>query len=413
MFDLLKNPSYLKLWCAQVVSELGDGITHIVVIFLVGQLSDSPLVFSFVLMARYIPNLLFGVFVGPVIDRMSKKVTLVASDLYRLVILLCMIPAHESLVGLLVLIFLQGIGTVFFEPAKTATIPKIIDKEKIPEAVGLSQSTFMAMNIIAPSIGGALLLFNHVSIIFVIDAATFLVSAVLIATLSIKRDRSDTDEREATYVDSLKQGVTLVRNEPFLKGIVWLLIVSAFVMSLVGANAFHIVLNVFDIGEFHFGLLESVEGVFSVAGALLVPFVMKKMKSNRLILVTIGVTGVICIAIWPAFHLHQTLPLVPLYMWMSFVGLSNTFLNVPLSSLYMQSVSEEVLGRVSGIINAILHASFLGGLIVGGWVGTVWGGIPTVVGAGVLLVVVSIVFPMTKHYKALGEEQTGEELASA
>ncbi|MCA0988579.1 MFS transporter [Guptibacillus algicola] len=413
MIGLLKNPAYLKLWVAQVVSELGDGITHIVVIFLVSQLSDNALVFSFVLMARYIPSLLFGVFVGPIIDRYSKKVIMVIADLYRLIILLLMIPAHDSLTGILVLIFLQGIGTVFFEPAKTATIPQIIKKEKIPEAVGLSQSTFMTMNIIAPSIGGALLLVNSVSLIFVLDASTFLISALLIGMIVIKRETSEEHTSEKGYIASMKEGLSAMKNDRFLKGFTWLLVVSAFVMSVVGANMYHIILNVFEIKEFQFGLLESTEGVFGVLGALLIPFIMKRVRSNRLILVTLGFSGLICTTILPVSLLLETYPITPIFIWMSFLGLSNPFINVPLNSLFMQSVDETILGRVGGIINAILHASLLGGLLIGGWIGTVMGGIPTVVGGGILLLLVSLIFPLTKHYKDLEVKQPQEERATA
>ncbi|WP_377890929.1 MFS transporter [Alkalihalobacillus sp. R86527] len=413
MIGLLKNPAYLKLWVAQVVSELGDGITHIVVIFLVSQLSDNALVFSFVLMARYIPSLLFGVFVGPIIDNYARKNIMVIADLYRLIILLLMIPAHDSLIGLLMLIFLQGIGTVFFEPAKTATIPQLIEKENIPQAVGLSQSTFMTMQIIAPSIGGAFLLLNHISLIFVLDASTFLISALLIGMIGIKREKREREASDKRYIDSLKEGVSEMKNNGFLKGFTWLLVVSAFVMSVVGANIYHIILNVFEIKELHFGLLESTEGVCGVLGALLIPFIMKRVKSNRLILVAIGFSGLICIAILPVNLLYDAFSFTPIYVWMSLVGLSNPFINVPLNSLYMQSVSETILGRVAGIISAILHASFLGGLLIGGWIGTLVGGIPTVVIAGFLLIVVSVVFPFTKHYKGLEVTDNKEERASA
>ncbi|MCA0972428.1 MFS transporter [Halobacillus litoralis] len=413
MLELLKNPAYLKLWCAQIISELGDGITFIVVMFLVSEQSSHPAVFSFILMAGYLPHLLLGVWAGPVIDRFSKKWIMVSSDLYRLLILLLMIPFHDSVVMLVTLTFLQGIGTVFFEPARTAAIPTIIEEEQIPKAVGLSQSTFTTMRVLAPSIGGALLLLDQVSWVFAIDSATFLVSGILLMTIKMSGTVHKEGEEKDSYLESLKGGLLEVKHNMFLKGILTLMVVTAFVMSIVGATIFDVILNVFEVQELHFGMLESTEGVFGIIGALLIPYFMKKMKSNQLLLIVIGATGVITIAIAPVYHVHQVIPFAPLYIWMAFVGLSSTCLNVPLNSFIMQVIPNDVLGRVSGLMNTLLNAGFLVGLTCGGGLASLVGGIPTVIAGGSLLILVSLIFPFTSYYQALHIEKDRQAFASA
>ncbi|TGB02013.1 MFS transporter [Halobacillus salinus] len=413
MLDLLRNPAYFKLWCAQVVSELGDGVTHIVVIYLVSQLSSNPAVFSFVLMAWYIPTVLLGVFAGPLVDRFPRKWIMVGSDFYRLAILLLMIPFHHSVSALVILVFFQGIGTVFFEPAKTASIPSLIEEEQIPKAVGLSQSTFMTMNILAPSIGGGILLLEEVSWIFALDAATFLLSALLIIRLQIPSSKKGVQEEKESYLQSLLDGLRMVKKEDFLKGYIVLVVVTALVMSIVGAVVYDVVLNLFDVPELHFGMLESTEGIFGVLGALIVPYLMKKVNTNRLLLSVIGVTGVVSVGIAPVYLIHQTIPVVPLYVWMGFIGLLNTCLNVPLSSLAMQAVPQEVLGRISGLVAGVINGSFLGGVLIGGWLASMIGGMATVMCGGLLLLFVSLLFPLTAYYQALKVDQDQREFASA
>ncbi len=413
MLQLLKNTNYLRLWFAQVVSELGDGLSNLVILYLVSTFTNNPLAYTMILVARFFPNILFGTLVGPLIDRFSKKQLLIGADLFRALILFLMIFSQSSLVGLTVLIFLQGVGTVFFEPSRTATIPRIVEKSKIPEAISLSQSTFMLMLIISPLLGGLLLVSGQYSLIFLIDAGTFIASALLIMTLSIKEINNkaiDEEQGNQTYLESMKNGIKTIYQNHFLIGIIALLMIGMFVMNVVSVNMNPVILNVFEVDEFHFGTLTSVEGFFALLGALIVPYFMKKIKTNTFVIITIAYRGGMCLMIIPIYEASLHLPLVPLYIWMSLVGFCNTFINIPLNSMYMQAVPEHLLGRVSGVITTATNACLLLGLVLGGLTASMIGPMWTVTIGGGLLLAMSLIFPRTKYFSYLIVEKEFEFL---
>lgn len=120
---LFSNSSYRRLWWAQLISELGDGITRLVVIFLVAHLSDSPLALSMVVLSQVLPQMLFGAFVGPLVDRINRPLLMAASDIYRAGVVLAFILAQDSLPFIYALIWLQGIGTVFFRAGTLRPCP--------------------------------------------------------------------------------------------------------------------------------------------------------------------------------------------------------------------------------------------------------------------------------------------------
>lgn len=415
LFSILKNASYRKLWLSQVISELGDGITSLLILYLASKTSDSPLVFSYVLIARYLPNVILGTFVGPIVDKFPKKRVMILADIYRFVILIGMIFAQSSLVLLILFTLLLGVGTVFFEPAKSATIPRIMDNESIPNAVSLSQSTTMAISIIAPSIGGVLLLTKHYSFMLILDSLTFLLSALILFFIRIPSDicSKEGEKQKQSYKEALKEGVKTISSSTVLIGLFSLLIVGIFVFSFINTNIYPLLLNDFKVGELHFGTLQTVFGFTAVVGSLLVPKIMEKIKSSSLVIFTFIFIGIMCFLVIPTYKAHLLLPLVPVYIWLAIIGFTNTFINVPVNSLLLQSVPKEVLGRVTGILMTVINLSSLIGLYSGGFIADHIGSIWAIVIGGACLLVFSLVFPLTKYYKSLhikNEKSSIEEM---
>ncbi|WP_409297351.1 MFS transporter [Peribacillus sp. SCS-26] len=410
MLTLFKNRSYLKLWLSQVVSELGDGMTSLLVLYLASKLSDHPLVYSIILMARLLPSLLFGTFVGPIVDKYSKKSILVLADVYRFLIILCMIFSQSSIVLLVLLTFLLGIGTVFFEPARSASIPRIIREDQIPGAVSLSQSTMMAVSIIAPSIGGVLLFTQHYTLMLLLDSATYIISAGILLFITIPHDTASTDtQQQLSYLQSLKTGMNSISSSLVLKSLFIFLIAAIFLFSLLNTNIFPVLLDEFKVGELHFGTLQTVLGLTAVAGSLCVPAIMRRISARKLMISTFLILGIMCLLLGPVYHLKLEAGLFPLYIWAGIIGFTNTFINIPVNSLLLQSVPADVLGRVSGILMTVMALFNLAGLYLGGAAAGLIGPIEAIGGAGTLFLVFGIFFPITKYYKSLthsGKEES-------
>src|SRR4051812_41712575 len=120
MLELLRDRVYIRYWLAVVVSFAGDAMTRITLIYVAAQLTHSPAMIAFIVFAQLLPQGALGAFVGPLIDRLPKRVVLVSADLARSLIVGSMIFFVDSVWVLLVLTLLSGVGTAFFETARIA-----------------------------------------------------------------------------------------------------------------------------------------------------------------------------------------------------------------------------------------------------------------------------------------------------
>ncbi|MCB9435683.1 MAG: MFS transporter [Anaerolineales bacterium] len=184
---LAHRPSFRYLWLAQVVSLLGDWFNTIATIVLVNRYSGSGLAVSALFLARGLPPFLMGPLVGVVADRFNRKVIMIVSDLLRMVIVLGLLLVNSSdrLWLLYVLTTLQFMASAFFEPARAAILPSIVDRgTELLTANTLSSATWSAVLAFGAAIGGITAAQFGVGIALVIDALTFLLSAFLIARIA-------------------------------------------------------------------------------------------------------------------------------------------------------------------------------------------------------------------------------------
>lgn len=420
MFHLLRNPNYLKLWLAQVIAELGDGITRLVIVYLVSRLSHDPLILSFVIIAQVTPNMLFGALIGPFIDRYSKQRMMISADLYRFFIVLLMIPAQGSLAILLGLVFLQGIGTVFFEPARTALVPRIVGEERIPTAISFSQSTMIVMGIVGPSIAGLLISFRNFSALFMLNAATYILSAVLIFMIRhvASTTAGATGQASLSYKKSLQEGFRTVYQHQGLFALLLLLVPVMLVMGVINTNLNAVFLHTFKVSAEHFGFLETVQGIGAIAGASLAPILLRRILPNRLLISAVMGVGICCVFTVPLEWLVDGFGLPPVYVWSTVIGIVTACANVPLSSLFVQLTPNEVRGRGAAIFSSIGNMATVSGLLLGGGLASIIGVIYATALAGGLLVLVCVLFPLLKYYQAIKiadkpQQHGGEAVASS
>lgn len=403
MLALLRNRSYLNLWLAQIVSLLGDGITKLLIVYLASQLSDNPIVISFVILAQILPSTILGSFAGPLVDRYSKKRTMLSSDIYRAIIVLLMIPSQNSLALLLVLVFLEGIGTLFFDPARASIIPRIVGEGNIAQSVSLSQATGTAMRMIGPAIGGILIGFHNFSAIFMITVVTYLLSAAFILFIPNVQTSSNTANQSAklSFKESYKEGFRVVFGNQGLLAIIMLLIPAMFVIGIINTNLDAALLYRFKVPPAHYGLLETTLGIGSLLGAIAASFLIKRLLPHSLMLGSLIAIGINCMLILPLDPLHNLFGLPPIYGWVFILGMAIAFINVPLGSLFVILTPDHARGRGMTIFNSVANTMTVIGLLLGGWFASTIGILYSLAAAGFMLVVVTLIFRMLKYYRAL------------
>ena len=179
--------AYWRLFVASAVSTIGDGVLIGALPVLATRVTSSRLSVGLLSTFFTIPWLLFALPVGAIIDRVDRRKMLVVTDIFRGLLIggLALAAAISSvhIWMLWVLAFGLGVGEVFFESASQTILPAIVEGSQLERANGLRYSVEITGNTFIGAPIGTLLFAVAVWLPFGIDAASFVIAAVLATTL--------------------------------------------------------------------------------------------------------------------------------------------------------------------------------------------------------------------------------------
>ena len=165
------------------LATLGSGVgTYAATIALTADIASrthSTWWVSLLFIVTFLPSIVVGVFIGPLIDRLSRKMLIVISDVVRLAVF-ALLPFADHPRTMIVLAAAAGIANSFFRPAVLAGVPNLVEERELDAATSLLQGTEWLAAAIGPVIAGALVSLSGAHIVYWMNAATFLFSAVLI-----------------------------------------------------------------------------------------------------------------------------------------------------------------------------------------------------------------------------------------
>jgi len=217
---LRRNRNFRQLWLGQVVSQMGDWFDTIALYTIILKLTGSGRYVGLLLVARFVPSFFFGPISGVVADRFSRQRIMIVSDLLRAIVVLgfLFVRRPDQLWIIYVLtVFQLGLST-FFEPAKTAAIPSIVEDRELVAANAISSVTWSAMLTIGAAIGGFITGWFGTDVAFILDAATYLLSAALIAGIRLpkrkKRERQKLSLGRLLGISETIEGIRYVKDRP-------------------------------------------------------------------------------------------------------------------------------------------------------------------------------------------------------
>ena len=183
---LALRPKFRSLWLAQVISLTGDWFNTIASVILINRYSASGLAVGSLFIARSLPPFLLGPVAGVVADRFDRRKVLILSDILRAGIVLCflLVDRPERLWLLYVLTVLQFSVSAFFEPSRAALVPALVESDELLTANTLSSITWSAMLTLGGAIGGLTASLFGVRVSLIVDASSFLASAILLFSIS-------------------------------------------------------------------------------------------------------------------------------------------------------------------------------------------------------------------------------------
>ncbi len=179
---LRQNRNFRRLWGAQIVSEIGDWFYTLAIYSLLLQFTGRASSVALALVLQVLPQTFIGPMSGVVNDRLRRKHVMIAADIGRMVIVFSMLLVRSrSMVWLIYpLLLLETLLAAFFEPARNAVIPNITDREDVIVANSLSSATWSMNLLVGASVGGLVAALLGRDAVFLLNAVSFLASALLI-----------------------------------------------------------------------------------------------------------------------------------------------------------------------------------------------------------------------------------------
>ena len=178
--DVFAVPEFRALWVSELLSVAGDRLALVALTLLVYRHTGSPLLSALVYAAGYVPWVIGGLFLADIADRRPRRSVMVVCDVVRAVLIGAMAVPHVPIGALVALLFVATMFAPPFESARAAITPDILQGERYALGTSVIQTTFLAGETAGAVAGGIAVAFIGVRPALLIDAVTFVVSALLI-----------------------------------------------------------------------------------------------------------------------------------------------------------------------------------------------------------------------------------------
>jgi MFS family permease len=380
---LLKVRGYPQLLAAQAVSRVGDSVHYIALVALIFSLTGSGLAVSGAVVFEALPVLVFGALAGAVVDRLPRRRVMIAADVGRAVLAVLMAQT-TSVPAIYALAFGLALGGVFHGPVSQSLVPAVVPERILGRANALTWSSVQSSHVLGAALGGAAIALVGASGAFLLNAATFLLSALLLLRVPEPTDAGST-KRTTRLRSEARHGLEFIRGDRF---IVQLMVVQLLaVLSVGGTGALLVVLARRQLGvdEADFGLLVAAIGVGAVIGPLLFGRLVDRIDSPVLVFIPYLVRGLIDAAL--AFVTGLWVPITLLLLY----GINTSTGGVAYTTLLQRRVPADLRGRVFSAFNVVWQAGRLASLALAGILADVVSVQAVYVIAGVLLVLAGLI----------------------
>ncbi len=363
---LLQHYPFRRLWVAQAISNIGDWTYALAVATSVADRGGTANVLATLLIAETAPAAVAGLLGGPLIDRLQRKELMVGSDVLRGVavgsLLLVETPSMAHFYAVAVCL---GTLRALFQPSLHASLPNIVPRGRIVAANALMSATFYLAVMIGPPLGGLLVGQLGATAAFAVNAASFCVSAGLVARTWLPSP--DPPAASVSPVRDLIVGLRYSWRTPFVRGV---FIVTGLVMfgsAMRSPLEPLFVLRGLGGDPEALGLVGGAWGLGMLAGSLAAPFAAGRWPRERLLGVGVAVVAVSVLAASGATSVSPVM-----IAWLA-AGSANSLGTVAYESLLQERTPDRFRGRVIAASEAVLDSAYLLGLSIAGWMGGVLG----------------------------------------
>jgi CRP-like cAMP-binding protein/sugar phosphate permease len=359
-FAVLRRRNFALMWTGELVSTIGSSFTAIAAGILVYRITGTALSVGLMLMATAAPSLLVGLFAGVFVDRYDRKRIMVSADISRAVLIgLIPIVVQSSVLWLYAIVFASSAIQQFFDPAKESVIPELASDEELEAANSLLAISSFGSTAVGFGAAG-LLAATDIDLAFVIDALTFVFSAVCISLVRIAPFTPEGQTSVKMVVANLREGFDFLFGSNVLRSLfvigglyalsvgIWNVLLLPFSITALGAT------------EFQYGLQEGLTSIGFVVGSLFFARYSDRLREGQWI--ALSLLGMAATnALYALSH--------NVYVAIAIVTVAG-FINAPYGIgrrvLIQRATTREIRGRVASVFFVSRDAIFLVGMLMAG-----------------------------------------------
>jgi DHA3 family macrolide efflux protein-like MFS transporter len=396
---LIRNRSFVALWIGQTVSFVGDYFYFLAIPIMVERLTGSALAVGLSVIASALPMLLLGPIAGVFVDRWDRKRTMIVADVLRgLLVLGCLLVQTSEQVWIYYVIgFLMSCVSRFFFPAQNAVLPLIVrEADDLLAANGLMQIVQIAGFLVGPAMAGFSIGIWGERVAFLVDSATYFVSALAITTIAVPRTTRGAQQqggRVSAVMNEMWEGVVYLFGNRTMVGV---LICLAVVQLGVGAmNVIWVpfMRRTFGLGPEGLGAVDTAQGIGMAIGGVSLGFIASRFEKRKLAGWTIVFIGgmIALVGLAPPFSLANVIPGVNVDVNLAELTVGQRLLHMPLllllysvllgmalvpaqsavMTMMQLAVPDLKRGRVGSALNALTTAAGLLSMAVASGLGEV------------------------------------------
>jgi MFS family permease len=381
---LSRAPDFRLLFTATAGSAIGTYLAAMVLTLRMYDLTRSGTWVAGLLVADFLPIVVIGLALGPLVDRLRRKRLMVTSDLVRFVVF-CGIVFVDRPAAIVALAAIAGVATGFFRPAVYAGLPNLVDgDDDLTEANSLLGAAENVSWMVGPIVAAAVYGAAGPTPAYLLNAATFLLSAVLVSRIPARRLQSQAPLTRGHWRD-VADGIGLVLRTPQLRTVlvVWNVVIAG--------NAALNVAEVFfarkslGTGSLGVGFLVGATGAGLVLGSLATPFVMGRIGLRRLYPGAILIMAVGAFAASRAPSIWVAAPLA------AFMTVGNA-IAIVCNQLFVQRGAQDAMrGRAIAVLMSSTYITLTIGMAATGPLTNAYGGRALWAGAGTIYLAASLI----------------------
>ena len=276
------------------MSGLGTWLALVALTIDVFDRTGSAKWVSALLIVGFLPGIVTGLLLGPLLDRLRRRRLMIASDLANVAIFAAL-PFANSPTLLVVFAGLSGLANAFFRPVVYAGLPNLVDASDLPNANSLLNTIENLTITLGPLAGGVIVAASSPDVVYWINSVSFLGSCVLVLRIPARKLQSDQAVSRGHWRD-LAEGFALVRRSLPLLTVLVTWCTAMFATSAVNVAEVVLAKVVFDAGDFGFGLMVAAAGLGLTAGSFVVGSVIERRGIGTvypacLAIMALGVAG--------------------------------------------------------------------------------------------------------------------------